>query len=84
MWKSACATEPFSEINNKNLTDELVSEIRRAEVEWKQIDLDLLKWLGAELSAELISARPLIASGYGAFLAVAIVISGAITLGQHN
>ena len=81
VWKAACTTEPFSDINAKNLADELVSEIRRTEVEWKQIDHDLLKWLGAELSAELISAGPLIASGYGAFLAAAIAISGAITLG---
>ncbi len=82
VWKSACTTESFSEVNAKNLADELVSEIRRAEVEWKQIDLDLLKWFGAELSAGLISAGPLIASGYGAFLAAAIAISGTFTLGS--
>jgi hypothetical protein len=81
VWKSACTAESFSEINTKNLADELVSEIRKAEVEWKQIDLDLLKWFGAELSAELLAAGPLIASGYGAFLAAAIAISGVITLG---
>ena len=81
VWKSACTAESFSEINAKNLADELVSEIRKAEVEWKQIDLDLLKWFGAGLSAELLAAGPLIASGYGAFLAAAIAISGAIEIG---
>jgi len=82
VWKSACGAEPFSRINAKNLADELVSEISNAEAEWKQIDIDLLKWFGAELSAELLAAGPLIASGYGSFLAAAITVSGALTLGS--
>jgi len=77
VWKSACTAEPFSEINAKNLADELVSEIKRAEVEWKQIDLDLLKWLGAEL----VAAGEQIVSGSGYFFAATIAISGAIKLG---
>ena len=77
VWKSACATEPFSEINAKNLADELVSEIRKAEVEWKQIDLDLLQWLGTEL----LTVGEQIVSGSGSFLAATIAISGAIKLG---
>lgn len=77
VWKSACTAEPFSGINAKNLADELVSEIKRAEVEWKQIDLDLLKWLGAEL----VAAVEQIVSGSGYFFAATIVISGAIKLG---
>ena len=77
VWKSACTAEPFSEINAKNLADELVSEIRRAEVEWKQIDLDLLKWLGAEL----VAAGEQIVSGSGYFFPAAVAISGAIKLG---
>jgi len=81
VWKSACTTEPFSEINAKNLADELIDEIKKAEVEWKKIDQELLKWFGVEFSAGLLSAGPLIASGYGAFLAAAIVIAGATKLG---
>jgi hypothetical protein len=77
VWKSACTTEPFSEINAKNLADELVSEIKRAEVEWKQIDLDLLKWLGAEL----LAVGEQIVSGSGYFLAAAFAIAGAIEVG---
>ena len=77
VWKSACTAESFSEINAKNLADELVSEIRRAEVEWKQIDLDLLKWLGAEL----LAVGEQIVSGSGYFLAATIAIFGAIKLG---
>lgn len=77
VWKSACTAESFSEINAKNLADELVYEIRRAEVEWKQIDLDLLKWLGAEL----LAVGEQIVSGSGYFFAAAIAISGAIKLG---
>ena len=77
VWKFACTGESFSEINAKNLAEELVSEIRKAEVEWKQIDLDLLKWLGAEL----VAAGEQIVSGSGYFLAATIAISGAIKLG---
>jgi len=77
VWKSACTTEPFSEINAKNLADELVSEIKRAEVEWKQIDLDLLKWLGAEL----LAVGEQIVSGSGYFFAAAFAIAGAIEVG---
>ena len=77
VWKSACTAESFSEINAKNLADELESEIRKAEVEWKQIDLDLLKWLGAEL----VAAGEQIVSGSGYFFAAAIAISGVIKLG---
>ncbi|MBU4350313.1 SEC-C domain-containing protein [bacterium] len=77
VWKSACTAESFSEINAKNLADELVSEIRRAEVEWKQIDLDLLKWLGAEL----LAVGEQIVSGSGYFFPAAFAIAGAIEIG---
>jgi hypothetical protein len=80
VWKAACSDEPFSEINAKLLAEELNIEIMKAQEEWKQIDRDLLKWFGAELSAGFLAAGPLIASGYGAFLAAAFVASGSLTL----
>ena len=76
VWKSACTTEPFSEINAKHLADELIYEIRKAEVEWKKIDHDLLKWLGAEI----VTAGEQIISGSGYFLPALIAFSGAIKL----
>jgi len=81
VWRSARTAEPFSEANVQLLAEELKDEIKKAEEEWKQIDRNLLKWFGAELSAGLLAAGPLIASGYGTFLAAAIASAGAITLG---
>jgi len=81
VWKSARTTDQFSEANAKLLAEELKEEIIKAEEEWKQIDRNLLKWFGAELSGGLLTAGPLIASGHGAFLAAAVATSGIITLG---
>lgn len=81
VWKSARMTDQFSEANAKLLAEELNEEIIKAEEEWKQIDLNLIKWFGAELGTGLLAAGPLIASGYGTFLAAAVATSGIITLG---
>ncbi len=80
VWNDARSTNPFSEANAQLLADELHEEVRKAEEEWKQIDRNLIKWFGAELSAGLLAAGPLIASGYGAFLAAAVASAGAVTL----
>ena len=56
-------------------------EIIKAEEEWKQIDRNLIKWFGAELGTGLLAAGPLIASGYGTFLAAAVAVSGITTFG---
>jgi len=84
VWKSACSAHPYSEANAQLLGDELKDHIRRAEEEWKEIDRRLLRWFGAELSAGLLAAGPLIASGYGVFLAAAFASAGAITLGTRQ
>ncbi len=81
VWNSARTTDQFSEANAKLLAGELNEEIIKAEEEWKQIDRNLLKWFGAELGAGLLAAGPLIASGYGTFLAAAIATSGIVNLG---
>ncbi len=81
VWKSARTADQFSEANAKLLAEELIEETIKAEEEWKQIDRNLIKWFGAELGTGLLSAGPLIASGYGTFLAAAVATSGIITLG---
>jgi len=81
VWKSARTTDPFNEANAKLLAEELNEEIIKAEEEWKQIDRNLLKWFGAELGSGIAASGPLIASGYGQFLAAAIATAGIITLG---
>jgi hypothetical protein len=72
VWKSACTDEPFSEINAKLLADELEHEINKAEEEWKQIDRDLWKWFGAELSAGLLTAGQFIVTGSANFFAAVV------------
>jgi len=81
VWKSACTVEPISKINANLLADELKDEIKKAEVEWKKIDRKLLDWFGNELKAGLIAAGPMIASGYGSFLAAALALGGIFKLG---
>jgi len=84
VWKSAQTAEHFNEANAVLLADELTEEVSKAEEEWKKIDRDLLKWFGAELSAGLLSAEPLISSGHATFLAAAVVSASAITFGLNK
>ncbi len=84
VWKSAQTSEHFDEANTVLLADELTEEVKKAEEEWKKIDRDLLKWFGAELSAGLLSAEPLISSGHVSFLAAAVVSASAITFGLNK
>ncbi len=81
IWKSACTTEPFTDINAKLLADELKDEVKNAEKEWEGIDRDLVKWAGVELVGGLLSAGPMIASGHAAFLAAAMTTAGVVNLG---
>lgn len=84
VWKSAQAPEHFNEANATFLADELTEEVKKAEEEWKKIDRNLLKWFGAELSAGLLSAEPLISSGHASFLAAALVSASAIAFGLNK
>jgi SEC-C motif len=80
VWKHARTEEPFDEANSRLLTEELRQEIARAEVEWDQIDRDLIKIVGKELFAGLLAAGPLIASGHGLFVGAAAAAIGSATL----
>jgi AraC-like DNA-binding protein len=80
VWKTARTEGPFDRVNAQLLAEELREEIQKARDEWKQIDRDLVKIVGAELGAGLLAAGPLIASGHGAFVAAAAVAVGATTL----
>jgi len=73
----ACKEDPFDTTNSLLLAEELAERIREAEQEWKQIDIDLLKIVGAEAVTGLLAAGPLIASGYAGFLAAAVAVAGA-------
>lgn len=82
VWKDAGTGDPFDEANALRLAEELKEQIRLTEEEWKQIDRDLMKMVGTELTAGLLAAGPLIASGHGEFLAAAAAVAGVFTLGS--
>ena len=75
IWGQACDTESFGRVNAQHFADELSSEVRKADEEWKQIDRDLLKNGGA-VGAGRAAAVPMIGSGQGEFLAAAALIAG--------
>jgi hypothetical protein len=75
VWSQACDTQSFARMNAQLLAEELTSEVRKAEEEWKQIDRDLLKNAGG-LGSSLALAVPMIGAGQGVFLASAVAIAG--------
>lgn len=75
VWTQACDVKSYSSVNGQLFAEELLSEIRKAEDEWKQIDRDLLKNAGAA-GAGLVVSAPMIGTGQGAFLAAAAAIAG--------
>lgn len=75
VWNQACDTHSYADVNGQLLADELQSEIRKSEEEWKQIDRDLLKNSGA-IGAGLATAATLVGSGQGTFFAAATLLAG--------
>lgn len=75
VWKQACDTTSYADVNGQLFAEELQSEIRKAEDEWAQIDRDLLK-NGGGIGAGLATAATLIGSGQGEFLAAATLLAG--------
>lgn len=74
IWQSSRTEEEFSEENALNLAAELNEKINEAEAEYKRIDRQLLKWIGA--------SAVLLASGVGDFVprASAAAVTGALSL----
>jgi hypothetical protein len=82
LWQAACSGNPYGSENVQHLADELEVKVREAEEEWKQIDRDVLKWFGAEMTAATLMSGPsLIETGYAAFLAAAVAVAGIATVG---
>ena len=89
VWGSACRENPFDSANSLLLAEELAQRIREAEEEWRQIDKDLFKIIGAEARVGVLAAGLLIASGHAEFLAAAAVVAGVAnvassTLQRHS
>jgi hypothetical protein len=80
VWKAARTTEHLDEENGRLLSEELGQELIKADEEWKKIDIELSKFVAAELGAGLLAAGPLIAAGQGAFVAAAAVTAGVANL----
>ena len=84
IWKEASSEKPFDAVNAESLARELSEEVRNAEVEWREMNRDLVKIVGAGTTTGLLAAGPLIAFGHGEFLAAAAAVSGGTTLVSHN
>jgi hypothetical protein len=75
-WRRACSDQPFRESNAAILAAELQDEIRKAEVDWEQIEIDSRSFLftgaaatlatGASAAFSLASAGFLAAAGLAA------------------
>ncbi len=79
-WKAARTEKQFDSENAVLLAEELGERVREAEEEWKKIDTDLLKMVGAGAVGGLIAAGPLIAAGHADFLAAAVLVGGGMPL----
>lgn len=75
VWTQACDTKSYTNVNGQLFAEELQSEIRKAEDEWRQIDRDLLKIAGGS-GAGLVVSAPMIGTGQGIFFAAAAAIAG--------
>ncbi|MFC1491415.1 DUF4238 domain-containing protein [Nitrospinota bacterium] len=73
VWKLACSGMPYGEKNVQLLADELERRVREAEGEWKQIERDLMEWVGAEV-------EQMISPGNASFFAAGFVVAGATSL----
>lgn len=80
VWKDASTGDQFDSANAVLLGEELAERVREAEQEWKKIDRDLLKIVGAQAVTGLLAAGPLIAAGYADFLAAAAAVGGVASL----
>lgn len=80
IWRAAKEEDSFSESNVTNLTSELQHHIVEAEDEWRNIDRDLVKWLGGEL---IIGVTGAVATGGANWMppALATIAAGLTTLG---
>ena len=84
IWREASNEKPFDTVNAEILGRELGEQVRKAEVEWNEINRDLVKIIGAGTTTALLAAGPLIAFGHGEFLAAAAAVSGGTTLISHK
>jgi SEC-C motif len=80
VWRDASTESQFASENAVLLAEELGARVREAEQEWKQIDTDLLRIVGAAAMGGLLAAGPLIAAGHASFLAAAATVAGAAPL----
>lgn len=69
IWREASSEKPFDAVNAEILGRELSEEVRKADVEWKEISRNLAKIIGAGTTTGLLAAGPLISLGHGEFLA---------------
>jgi hypothetical protein len=79
-WRAAAPEDSYQPSAATELAAELDERIRDAEVEWRAIDSDLLKWFGTELAAGVLGLGPAIAMGAASWAAGGVAVAAATTL----
>lgn len=80
IWRAAKDNDSFNQSNVTNLASELQHHIAEAEDEWRNVDRELMKWLGGEM---IVGVTGAVATGGANWLpsALATVAAGLTTLG---
>jgi hypothetical protein len=77
-WRSCTSGDPFSKNDVDNLHAELFSQLSLAEIEWRKIDSNLLKWFGSE---SIIGTTIGVATGQANWLpAMAVAAAGGLNI----
>jgi hypothetical protein len=84
VWKAARSDGPYDSINIQLFADELLSEIAKAEDEWKAIDRDLLKAFGVEFAAGMLAGVPMVSAGQGILVAASAAVATGFTLASTS
>lgn len=77
-WRAAAPEQAFDPAAATNLAAELNERMREAETEWSQINRDLAKWFGTELTVGILGLAPAISVGAVSWAAGGLV-SAAVT-----
>ncbi len=80
VWRASSSQgKPMSHQTAQVFADELKGRLDHAETEWKDIDLELLRWFGKETAAA-VAAVPLIATGNASWLAGGLAVAATTNL----
>lgn len=79
LWRNSANSNKYSNENIIFLKEELEHHFREAESEWKEINIDLVKWIGTGTLGIGATAQHLITQGQSYLLVGGLIISGLYT-----